>query len=248
MKQKNMKLLSFLKGAKNRRIQTMNGMKLWDVKWKVKTAGPSPHSNDRTELFLLGCKKALEGDPCVGCFNESTWDDSISENKYDPVEMAKHINIHAPNKYITIGGGEPTDQIDNLIILCKELKKLGFHIMVYTWKRLEHVLKNGNGIEEANKTRELLNHIDMLIDGEFVLEDRLYEEDKEDGLLNSIGSGNQIVWDTREFNKESSSINKNINGYKLSDLDALHIKENNMDLVFILKDINTKEQVVNLLK
>ena len=115
----------------------MSGIKLRDVRWSVETAGPSPFDNKRTELFLLGCKKAMSGNPCKGCFNSTTWDASKALESHDPIKMAKHINDNAPNKYITIGGGEPTDQIDNLIILCKELKKYGFHIMMYTWKELK---------------------------------------------------------------------------------------------------------------
>ena len=34
-------------------IQDLSGLLLRDVKWKVTTAGPSPHNNERTELFLL---------------------------------------------------------------------------------------------------------------------------------------------------------------------------------------------------
>ena len=47
----------------------MSGLLIRDLKWSVKTAGPSPFNNERTELFLLGCKKAMSGKPCKGCFN-----------------------------------------------------------------------------------------------------------------------------------------------------------------------------------
>jgi pyruvate-formate lyase-activating enzyme len=117
-------------------------MKLFDVKWNVKTAGPSPFNNERTELFLLGCRKALEGNPCPECFNSPTWDDSIAQRFYTPKDIAEHLSKTAPNKYVTIGGGEPTDQIDELIELCKEIKKYGFHTMVYTWRDLRWELQS----------------------------------------------------------------------------------------------------------
>ena len=108
------------------KLKPNEGLKLFDVKLEATTAGPSPDNNIRTEVFLLGCKKAHQGDPCPGCFNSITWDDSIAEWSYDLVELAAELNKTTPNKYITIGGGEPLDQIDNLIILCKELKKYGY--------------------------------------------------------------------------------------------------------------------------
>lgn len=190
----------------------MSGIRLRDVRWSVKTAGPSPNDNLRVELFLLGCKRAMSGNPCKGCFNSSTWNDN-SEWTHDPVLMAKHINNMAPNKYITIGGGEPLDQIDNLIILCKELKKYGFHVIVYTWRDIDIIVEGvpiynigtayRRGLSEEiynltrevgrNRLRELMDTIDIIIDGEYKEEERMWDGSKEDGLLSSIGSGNQRV-------------------------------------------------------
>ena len=47
----------------------------------------------------------MGGDPCPGCFNSVTWNDSIAEWSYNPVELAAELNKITPNKYITIGGG-----------------------------------------------------------------------------------------------------------------------------------------------
>ena len=55
------------------------GLRIFDIKWQVKTAGPSPNENKRIEVFLLGCDKAMQGNPCKGCFNSVTWDKSIAE-------------------------------------------------------------------------------------------------------------------------------------------------------------------------
>jgi pyruvate-formate lyase-activating enzyme len=100
-----------------KKMDPANSLKVFDIKLRSYTAGPSPDNNSRTEVFLLGCKKALQGDGCPGCFNKSTWDINKAEWGYDPVELAADLNENTPNKYITIGGGEPTDQLDNLIIL-----------------------------------------------------------------------------------------------------------------------------------
>lgn len=223
----------------------MSGILLRDCNWAVKTAGPSPDENRRTELFLLGCNKAMSGNPCKGCFNSTTWDASKAEWSHDPIKMAEHINNCAPNKYITIGGGEPTDQIDNLIILCRELKKYGFHIMIYTWRDLENSLTypaavqghklNDKKFNLAYKLNELLKHVDIVVDGEYKEELRLWDGTKEDGLISSIGSGNQIVWDIRDKI-----------GYKMKDIVALYLREIERpdDLQYVIKN-NAEELKLN---
>lgn len=214
------------------RQKNLNGLLLRDCNWSVKTAGPSPYNNERTELFLLGCRKAIEGNPCKGCFNSSTWDNSKAQWSHNIELMAEHINNNAPNKYITIGGGEPTDQIDNLILLCKELKeKYGFHIMIYTWRSLKAMLKNDSqGIHIENldiKTKELLKYIDIVVDGEFKQEERLWDGQKGDGLISSVGSGNQIIWDI-----------KNSIGYEMKSLNGISIDKNTNNLIYDIKEEN----------
>lgn len=215
------------------------GLKIAYVRWTARTAGPSPFNNERTELFLLGCKKALEGNPCPGCFNSGTWDASKQTVVDDPIKTAEYINKMSPNKYITIGGGEPTDQIDGLIELCKELKeKYGFHIMVYTWRSLAKELKlkpvtcysDGSSPSPltfnrgiGNKLKELIKYVDIIVDGEFKIEERLWDGSKEDGFISSIGSGNQIVWNTQKGY-----------GYAMRDIIGLNITKNNK-LQYILK-------------
>lgn len=232
----------------------MSGIKLRDVRWSVKTAGPSPFDNNRTELFLLGCNKAMAGYPCKGCFNSTTWDASKAQWSHDPIKMAKHINLFAPNKYITIGGGEPTDQIDNLIILCRELKKYDFHIMVYTWIELEEIMKKTyisfslldypETIKETNpssyseivptKIRKLLNYVDIIVDGQYKAEERLWDGTKEDGLISSIGSGNQIIWDI-----------KNRRGFEMKEVNMISLTKNN-DLQFLLKNLDANIKSIKI--
>lgn len=189
-----------------------NGMKIWDINWTAKTAGPSPHNNERTELFLLGCEKAMSGNPCKGCFNQKTWDASKAIFTHDPKEVAAHINKHAPNKYITIGGGEPTDQIDNLLVLCEELKKYNFHIFVYTWRSLLSVLNSSTSFRD--KMIKLIKLVDIIVDGEYVEKERLYKDNANDGTFNSIGSGNQIVWSKQD---------NDLIGYRLDDIKNLRL-------------------------
>lgn len=199
-----------------------NAIKLFGVKWDVDTAGPSPDNNKRTEIFFFGCDRATHGYPCEGCFNDLIWDNSIAVIKHSPASIVEQIKKHCSNKYVTIGGGEPADQKPGLIELCKLLKQEGFHIMMYTWRELVHEGKLNNYLEDV------LPYVDMIVDGEFKMNERLYDDTKGDGLLSSVGSGNQIIWD----------INAN-EGYHMRDLDAIALDSNDR-LIYFLKDINTE--------
>jgi organic radical activating enzyme len=230
-----------------------NGIKLFDVKWSITTAGPSPCNNERTEVFFFGCDRAKNGNPCKGCFNTALWDNSTTEHTHDPVEMAAHINKHAPNKYITIGGGEPTDQIENLLILCRELKKYGFHIMLYTWRSLRD-LYSPYHTSESYKIYSNLNkmiqkgYIDMIVDSPFIFNERIYDEKAEDGTTNSVGSSNQVVWDVKGF-KDAVWKNPNyfreLKGSAMKDIVSLYVKPNNDDLVYVLKE-NAEELSISI--
>lgn len=205
----------------------MTSIKLFTVTWSTDTAGPSPHDNMRTELFFKGCNKAIIGNACRGCFNSPLWQDDAIYT-YTPQEIASQITNHAPNKYVTIGGGEPTDQIEGLIELTKLLKEQNFHIMVYTWKDLYAALHNHTN--QRNEFLQLLNNIDMLVDGIFDPKERLYKMNQGDGFLSSIGSGNQTIWDVRHYRETGNMI-----GYKMRDLAGLYLKQND-DLVYITNE------------
>lgn len=218
------------------KVPADKGIKIFDIRLEAYTAGPSPDNNLRTEIFLLGCKKALQGDGCPGCFNSITWDISKAEWGYDPVELAKYLNEITPNKYITIGGGEPLDQIDDLIILCRELKQYGYHIFVYTWRDLvkarrgyttDDMTDNNNKYPiSSKKVNELLQYIDILVDGEFDATEKLYKNETPDGFYGSIGSGNQKVWDVPNMDYRYM---RDIDGLKLDSKNNLVYLERRTD-------------------
>lgn len=224
------------------------GLRIFDIKWRTDTAGPSPNNNERIEVFLLGCNKAMKGNACQGCFNSITWDKSKAEWSWDPIEVADMINegCDPDNKYITIGGGEPTDQLDMLIPFTKRLKEHGFHIMMYTWRDLKHELdlvlnhhmtayhgiSSIEKLDFAEKMWELTHHLDIIVDGEYKQEERLYQQELGDGMLSSIGSGNQRVWDIKAMNEGAIAISR----YAMRDLAGLYVKPDTKDLVYITKE------------
>jgi len=199
----------------------MTQLRLYAVTWATDTAGVSPHNNERTEVFFKGCQKATSGNACLGCFNRPLWDIAEEDRMREINTVAEQLIEHAPHKYITIGGGEPTDQPEALLALCKRLKAEGFHIMVYTWKDLRYMMLNRTG--ERQFFIDLLDTVDMLVDGIYDPHQRLYRPKAQDGFFSSIGSGNQTIWDAHTLKRDKTSVK----GYKMRDVTAMKLDDDN---------------------
>ena len=145
----------------------MQPLKIFNVKWTSKSAGPSLDRNSRTEIFLAGCKKAREGNPCKGCFNQELWSKDVYYGLEMPQEAFKKIKRFAPNKYITFVGGEPLDQVGPLADLCELLHNDGYHILVISHYTVAAILTKTASSPAMEK---LVNNIDVLIDGEYKAE------------------------------------------------------------------------------
>lgn len=215
-------------------------MIIYDVNWAAVTAGPSPFHNQRTEIFLFGCKKACDGNPCPGCFNSKLWDNSIATVTHTPEHVADMIMKHSPNKYISIGGGEPTDQMEELIELCKILHENEYHILLYTWKDLCNILFNKKH-PEYKSFKRLVKYCNIIIDGQFELDNRKYKEDEKDGFFNSIGSSNQTIWSYEDNSKYT------LIGYRMGALKHISLNEDNV-LQYELRDDITVNQRKILIK
>ena len=162
----------------------MATVKLFDVLWRTKNAGASPDDNRRTELYFAGCQKALSGNPCKNCFNPALWD-SKSNIPQDVIKIVDALDRHNIPKYITLVGGEPTDQKEGLIALVDELYKRGYETILFTWHDPFWVRVN-IGIETLKK-------IAYVVCGPYDETQRIYDTTKDDGIHNVIGSGNQII-------------------------------------------------------
>lgn len=173
-------------------------IKVFDVDWDSETAGPS-EIGTRTEIFLSGCKKARSGNPCKNCFNQIIWKEV--EKDTDIKELVELVCKHSRSRNVTIVGGEPTDQLQELIRLCVELKALDFHIIVFTYKKLEDLLSEDNPDRESYIT--LLSAIDILIDGEYEEENRIFDDKNNKIAYQLIGSSNQMVWHCHHDNSFS---------------------------------------------
>ena len=134
-------------------------------------------------LWTQGCPHH-----CVGCFNKETWDyDAGKEFTEDDFNyIIENIDKNNIKRDLSILGGEPLcpENVDEVIILCKEFKKHYPDKMIYLW--------TGYTLEDFNDVQnEILRYIDVLIDGKFELENRNLS-------IMLRGSSNQRVIDVKK--------------------------------------------------
>ena len=117
----------------------------------------------RTTIFSQGCPHR-----CPGCHNPETWDFGCGTD----MEVERLVEIVRSNplcRGVTFSGGEPFAQAAGFARLAKLLKQKGYEVASYTGYTFEQLLK-GN---EAQ--RQLLESIDVLIDGPFLLAEKSLE-------------------------------------------------------------------------
>ena len=150
----------------------------------------------RNVLFVSGCTHH-----CKGCFQPQTWDFQNGD-PWDEQIKTEFLEACEPSfiEGITFLGGEPMEEVNQkeLLPLAKEFKRRfpGKNIWCYTGYTLETDLLDKNGKAHFDTTDELLSLIDVLVDGEFVLE-------LKDVTLQFRGSSNQRIL---EKNKEGKWI------------------------------------------
>ncbi len=142
----------------------------------------------RTALFVSGCTHH-----CKECFNEETWDFSYGEPFTAEVED-RIIRSLAPSYIdgLTILGGEPMEKVNQAVIrpflerVRKEApRKTVWIYSGYTW---EELTDPGNTRCHSSDTEPILSMLDILVDGEFILE-------KKNLMLHFRGSENQRIID-----------------------------------------------------
>ncbi|NGP44485.1 anaerobic ribonucleoside-triphosphate reductase activating protein [Bacillaceae bacterium SIJ1] len=133
----------------------------------------------RTVIFFAGCPHH-----CQGCHNPSSW------NKRNGHEMTIEQIVQQslnPLTNITFSGGEPFDQARTAAKVAQQLKTYGKNIWAYTGWTLEELLES-----QHPDQLELLNYVDVLVDGRFKIEER-------DIALSFRGSRNQRIIDMKQY-------------------------------------------------
>lgn len=140
----------------------------------------------RFVVFMQGCHLR-----CKYCHNRDTWDINTGEivTIKELVDKIKKYETYfkASNGGVTISGGEPLLQVDFLITLFKELKKLGIHTAIDT----------SGMVDITDKIKELISLTDL-----FLLDIKHINSEKCKEL---VGFSNEKEL---EFAKYLSSINK----------------------------------------
>lgn len=142
-------------------------------------------------LWTQGCPHH-----CKGCFNGETWDFNAGEEFEDSdlKYILENINKNNVHRDLSILGGEPLcpENVDGVIEVCKIFKEKFPEKKIYLW--------TGYVVEGFNqKQREVLNYIDVLVDGPFV-------QDKRNLSLMMRGSSNQRVIDVKKSIDENKIV------------------------------------------
>lgn len=142
----------------------------------------------RVTLFVSGCSHH-----CKGCQNPKSWD-AFNGKEFTQDTVQKIIKA-LDRDYIdglTLSGGDPLFMQNRLEItkLCKEVKKAfpNKTIWLYTGYKYEEI-----------ETLEVLNYVDVLVDGKFKLNLR-------DVTLAFKGSSNQRIIDVQKSLKEKEVV------------------------------------------
>lgn len=144
----------------------------------------------RVTLWVSGCSHH-----CKGCHNPATWKSGIGNdfNKEAKNELFNILKLPYI-KGLTLSGGDPIESYEDVLNLVKEVKKefQDKDIWLYTGYTLDYLSDN---------KPEILDFVDYIVDGEFVLELR-------DITLRFRGSSNQVIWEKNNNEWVKSELNE----------------------------------------
>ncbi len=130
----------------------------------------------RTTVFSQGCPHH-----CEGCHNPETWEFGCGT----PISEEAVLQIVTSNplcRGVTFSGGEPFAQAEGFAKLGKLLKERGYEVASYSGYTFEQLLRG------TKAQRQLLETIDILIDGPYLQQERSLE-------ISFRGSRNQRILD-----------------------------------------------------
>lgn len=127
-------------------------MRIYKILKKTNVEGPG----NRFCIWVQGCSRH-----CKGCFAKETWDFSAGI-EYSADELFHMINSQDDIEGVTFLGGEPFEQASDVLKLTKLIKAENLSVVCFTGFKIEDLKSQNN-----NVINELLDNIDLLIDGEF---------------------------------------------------------------------------------
>ncbi|MGN0214286.1 MAG: anaerobic ribonucleoside-triphosphate reductase activating protein [Muribaculaceae bacterium] len=139
----------------------------------------------RDSIYFAGCHHS-----CEGCHNPQSWDMNGGKEMSDDeiLEMLRYDDFD-----VTFSGGDPMYRAADVARLARRIKaELGKTIWCYTGFVFENIVTDPH-------FRCLLETIDVLVDGPFVLAER-------DISLRFRGSGNQRIIDVQQSLKQGAVV------------------------------------------
>lgn len=128
-------------------------------------------------IFFSGCEHK-----CKGCHSKDTW--NFKNGQELNIDLINIINDEIKKRpflnALVLSGGDPLYSINDIIDLLPKLIIPKNNIWCYTGFTMEEIQENEN-------MKKILNYINVLIDGPFILEQR-------DITLKFRGSKNQRIW------------------------------------------------------
>ena len=166
---------------------------------EIKTTDIANGVGCRTSLFVSGCTHH-----CEGCFNEETWDFNFGkpftrEVEDEIIESLRPVYIAG----LTILGGEPMEAV-NQKVLRPFIERVraevpGKTIWIYSGYTWEELTDENNKRCHSEDTLDILKNIDVLVDGEFKL-------DQKNISLRFRGSSNQRIIDVKRTLEEKKIV------------------------------------------
>lgn len=156
---------------------------------KILSADIANGDGFRVSLWVSGCNRH-----CKGCFNPEAWDCNYGKPFTDREKRLIFAELN--NEWcrgISLLGGDPLSHLsDNrkvIIELTREIKEKYPEKTIYLWTGYMF-----DEIKNDDSMKEILNYVDILIDGPFI-------EEEKDTTLFLKGSKNQRAIDLREYRK-----------------------------------------------
>lgn len=146
-------------------------IRIAQVKENTQAEGPG----NRFALWVQGCSIR-----CTNCCNPEMFKQSGGQQT-STSNIIQQIKSTPNIEGISILGGEPLDQIDATLDICKQAKALNLSVMLYTGYTLEEIK-----IKFPSRLSEIMTYIDLIVDGR-------YEHTKPERTRRWVGSSNQIM-------------------------------------------------------
>ena len=154
---------------------------------------------DRFVIWTQGCRKM-----CKNCYNPETW--SHYRNNLIDIDLLVEEIKNSSTTGVTISGGDPFEQPEELFYLLREIKQLDLSDGV--------IVFSGYTIDEIRVREELrksLDYIDVLIDGLYMDEKRITN-----GLAGS--SNQEFHFLTDKISRSGINIDQEVEIHSLGDL------------------------------